>query len=139
MSSSALPPLNNLPSWSRVSSLDRSRYPKPFLRDRLQTLPPPGRKHSSTSDAEQTPLSMDIQLLDNLSAAEQQKLVCYDKSIRFLQQQHADTLKKLHEEIEQLKQENKGIEFPKVKEVHNKKLYYNYNQCYIIYSYYFEY
>lgn len=106
-SSSALPPLNNLPSWSRVSSLDRSRYPKPFLRDRLQTLPPTNGKHGAPSDTSH--VSMDIQLLDNLNAVEQQRLVYYDKSIKFLQQQHTDTLKKLHEEIDQLKQENKGI------------------------------
>ena len=107
MSSSALPPLGNLPSWSRVSTLDRSRYPKPFARDRLQTLPPTGGKFSST-DVGPTPFSMDIQLLDNLAGTDQQHLLYYDKSIKFLQQQHADTLKKLHEEIDKLKQENKG-------------------------------
>ena len=112
MSSSALPPLGNLPSWSRVSTLDRSRYPKPFLRDRLQTLPPPGGALSS-SDVGVTSFSSDFQVVDNLTTTEQQRLIYYDKSIKFLQQQHADTLKKLHEEIEKLKQENKG-EFFKV-------------------------
>ena len=34
-----LPPLNNLPQWSRINTLDRARYPKPFLKDRLQPLP----------------------------------------------------------------------------------------------------
>ena len=112
MSSSALPPLGNLPSWSRVSTLDRSRYPKPFLRDRLQTLPPTGGKPSSTSDNGQSVVPMDnldIHVLENVTSSEQQRLIYYDKSIKFLQQQHADTLEKLHEEIDNLKKENKGM------------------------------
>ena len=124
MSSSALPPLGNLPSWSRVSTLDRSRYPKPFARDRLQALPPPGGNLLS-NDVGSAPFSMDIQLLDNLTATEQQRLLYYDKSIKFLQQQHADTLKKLHDEIEKLKQENKDLQFKsimgKVASEHNRK------------------
>ena len=31
-----------------------------------------------------------------------------EKSVQFLQQQHSETLVKLHEEIEHLKRENKG-------------------------------
>ncbi|XP_076801518.1 uncharacterized protein LOC143445976 [Clavelina lepadiformis] len=115
MSSSALPPLGNLPSWSRVSTLDRSRYPKPFLRDRLQTLPPTGSSLvpliDHHGDAGQTSTPMDIQFLNDLSPAEQQKLLYYNKNIKFLQQQHADTLQKLHEEVDRLKQENKDLQF----------------------------
>nr|CAB3228696.1 coiled-coil domain-containing protein 74B-like [Phallusia mammillata] len=121
MSSSALPPLGNLPSWSRVSTLDRSRYPKPFLRDRLQTLPPAGvAVHQQNGDRHGDGLQMatDMQILDNLTPSEQKRLVYYNKSIKFLQQQHADTLTKLHEEIDRLKQENKDLQF---KFVMNKK------------------
>lgn len=112
MSSSALPPLGNLPSWSRVSTLDRSRYPKPFLRDRLQTLPPTGvavHPQNGERHGDDAQVAADMQILDNLTPAEQQRLVYYNKSIKFLQQQHAETLKKLHEEIDHLKQENKGL------------------------------
>ena len=109
MSSSALPPLGNLPSWSRVSKLDRNRYPKPFLRDRLQTLPPAGGDVSHSSGSQLTaPLNIPVQFVENLSNSDQQRLVYYNKSIQFLQQQHSDTLRKLHEEIECLKKENKG-------------------------------
>lgn len=109
MSSSALPPLGNLPSWSRVSTLDRSRYPKPFLRDRLQTLPPAGNNTLPSGEKLEGCQINDFQIIDNLSPAEQQRILYYNKSVKFLQQQHADTLKKLHEEIDSLKQENKGI------------------------------
>ena len=36
--SSSLPPLTNLPQWSRVNTLDKARYPKTFRKDRLQPL-----------------------------------------------------------------------------------------------------
>ena len=35
-----LPPLNNLPQWSRINTLDKARYPKQFRRDKLQPLHP---------------------------------------------------------------------------------------------------
>lgn len=112
MSSSALPPLGNLPSWSRVSKLDRNRYPKPFLRDRLQTLPPAGGDVSHPSAGQLTaPLNIPVQFVENLTVSDQQRLVYYNKSIQFLQQQHTDTLRKLHEEIDCLKKENKDLQF----------------------------
>ena len=41
MSSKALPPLGNLPSWARMSQLDNKRFrPKLFLSERLSKLPP---------------------------------------------------------------------------------------------------
>ena len=30
-----LPPLNTLPQWSRVNNLDKARYPKPFVKVRV--------------------------------------------------------------------------------------------------------
>lgn len=38
----------------------------------------------------------------------QKRVLDLEKSLRFLQQQHSETLSKLHEEIEHLKRENKG-------------------------------
>lgn len=38
----------------------------------------------------------------------QKRIVDLEKSLKFLQQQHSETLVKLHEEIEHLKRENKG-------------------------------
>lgn len=38
----------------------------------------------------------------------QKRVLDLEKSLQFLQQQHSETLVKLHEEIEHLKRENKG-------------------------------
>lgn len=38
----------------------------------------------------------------------QKRILDLEKSLQFLQQQHSETLVKLHEEIEYLKRENKG-------------------------------
>lgn len=110
-SSSALPPPGNLPSWSRVSTLDRSRYPKPFLRDRIPLPPAGGNSIQSEAvvDFNSNLSNMDVKILEGISASEQQRLFCYNKSIKFLQQQHSETLTKLHEELEKLKKVNKGV------------------------------
>lgn len=112
-SSSTLPPPGNLPSWSRVSALDRTRYPKPFLRDRIP-LPPGGGTTITTDtmiDFGNGLGNVDVKFLEGMANAEQKSMVRYNKSVAFLQQQHADTLKKLHEEIDKLKKENKELQF----------------------------
>ncbi|XP_036050332.1 coiled-coil domain-containing protein 74B isoform X2 [Onychomys torridus] len=58
--------------------------------------PPVGPQHAGTQPA---PLG--------LSEA-QKRILDLEKSLQFLQQQHSETLVKLHEEIEHLKRENKG-------------------------------
>lgn len=95
MSSSALPPPGNLPSWSRVSTFDRSRYPRPFVRDRI-----------SAADT-----AVDVRFLEKVSQSVQHQFLNQDKSIKFLQEQHSETLRKLHQELECLKKENKDLKF----------------------------
>ncbi|XP_039262532.2 uncharacterized protein LOC120338688 [Styela clava] len=107
MSSSALPPPRNLPSWSRVSTFDRSRYPKPFLRDRIP-LPPNG---DATADFNTSLSNVDVQFLEKMTSNVQHHLLSQDKSIKFLQQQHSETLSKLHAELEMLKRDNKALQF----------------------------
>lgn len=95
MSSSALPPPGNLPSWSRVSTLDRSRYPRPCIRDRIPA----------------TDTAVDVRFLEKMSQSVQHRFLNQDKSIKFLQEQHSKTLQKLHQELESLKKENKDLKF----------------------------
>lgn len=95
MSSSALPPPGNLPSWSRVSTLDRSRYPRPCIRDRIPA----------------TDTAVDVRFLEKMSQSVQHRFLNQDKSIKFLQEQHSKTLQKLHQELESLKRENKDLKF----------------------------
>lgn len=63
---------------------------------RLRPRPPAGPQHAGTQPP---PLG--------LSEA-QKRILDLEKSLQFLQQQHSETLVKLHEEIEHLKRENKG-------------------------------
>uniref|UniRef100_X2A551 CCDC92/74 N-terminal domain-containing protein n=2 Tax=Capitella teleta TaxID=283909 RepID=X2A551_CAPTE len=94
-----LPPLNNLPQWSRVNTLDKARYPKPFLKDRLQPLP--NTSEGSSPDQE------DTEAMDEDGMNPQMKILHLEKSVQFLRQQHKDILSHLHEEIDKLKRENK--------------------------------
>ncbi|XP_036050330.1 coiled-coil domain-containing protein 74B isoform X1 [Onychomys torridus] len=61
--------------------------------------PPVGPQHAGTQPA---PLG--------LSEA-QKRILDLEKSLQFLQQQHSETLVKLHEEIEHLKRENKDLHY----------------------------
>ena len=99
-----LPPLNNLPQWARVNTLDKARYPKPFLKDRLQPLPnPPAAEQRSDSDA-----SLDQELEVSESMNPVLRIQHLEKSINFLRAQHEEVLTSLHDEIDRLKRENKG-------------------------------
>ena len=100
---STLPPLNNLPQWSRINNLDKARYPKPFLKDRLQPLPrPQDEREDSTASSE----DRELELTDKMNPT--QRIQHLEKSINFLRSQHHDILSNLHEEIDALKRENKG-------------------------------
>ncbi|XP_064650790.1 coiled-coil domain-containing protein 74B-like isoform X2 [Lineus longissimus] len=106
-----LPPLpNQLPQWSRVSKLDKSRYPKPFLKDRLNPLPPThdGVKFSDTLDNQSDDNSLESNPEDMNPS---QRIQHLEKSIHFLRQQHFEILSSLHEEIDALKKENKELQF----------------------------
>ncbi|XP_077995749.1 coiled-coil domain-containing protein 74B-like isoform X2 [Glandiceps talaboti] len=104
-SSYSLPPMQNLPHWSRVGALDKARYPRPFMKDRLQVLPaPPGKKDNGFGeDCSDLSDSTDMDPL--------QRLHHLEKSLAFLKQQHQDILRSLHEEIDVLKRDNKDLHF----------------------------
>jgi len=122
MSSKALPPLGNLPSWARLSQLDNKRFrPKLFLSERLSKLPPTKlpteevNNHCNINTLNLDELSLDDDDdLEGLSAHAQVKIKQYKKTVKFLQKIHADTLKKLHAEIEILKEENKDLQFQSI-------------------------
>lgn len=95
MSTSNLPPLRNLPNWSRVGALDKSRYTKLFRRDCPFNAP----LMDSTAKSRTRPTGMDSDL---------SRIVSLEKDVIFLQEQHRQTLGKLHQELDALKRENKG-------------------------------
>lgn len=92
---------NQMPQWSRIGHLDKSRYPKPFSKDnRVMPLSTNGgEEDSELMAAAESDLSSVIRV-DYL-----------EKSIRFLKQQHDEVLRSLHFEIEKLRKENKGTNF----------------------------
>lgn len=94
MSTSNLPPLRNLPSWSRVRDLDRVRYPRLLSSDYMVRSPPVDIR--SPKAAAQVQPRTDT------------RIASLEKDILFLQQQHKDTLERLHAEMEDLKRVNKG-------------------------------
>lgn len=109
---SKLPPLHNLPSWSR-SSLERRKIQRSITKDpvvpvkKVELLSPLLDRHSATKSTSERRYA---------SAPQEDKLKCRREaqlrnSINFLQQQHQDTLTRLHEEIEKLKSENKELNF----------------------------
>eukprot|EP00918_Siedleckia_nematoides_P097606 GHVU01213837.1.p1 GENE.GHVU01213837.1~~GHVU01213837.1.p1 ORF type:complete len:435 (+),score=53.92 GHVU01213837.1:564-1868(+) len=107
----ALPPLNNLPQWSRVNTLDKARYPKPFLKDRLQPLPNVAEPTSASNKRQDSMDSEDAELglVDNMNPG--QRIQHLERSIMFLREQHHEVLTNLHEEIDKLKRENKELQF----------------------------
>lgn len=94
-----LPPLNTLPQWSRVNNLDKARYPKPFVKDKLQPLET--RKDMEDEDKE----------LDLSGMNPAQRIQYLERSLMFLRQQHTDVLRSLHDEVDGLKKENKDLQF----------------------------
>ncbi|KAL7885135.1 hypothetical protein AOLI_G00079050 [Acnodon oligacanthus] len=104
MSTSNLPPLRNLPSWSRVGILDRARYPRPFPSDCVHEGP--------ASDRDVQKISQSKAVMDRARVAS------LEKDILFLQQTHKSTLEKLHEEIESLKRANKELQYRLVMDSH---------------------
>lgn len=102
MSSNNLPPVRHLPQWSRVGRLGKPCSPRPrrLPGNQLQPLPAvPAADRGAVGAAE---LSCHGQTDPHV--------VSMQRNIQFLQQQHKDTLEKLHAEIEYLRRENKGEE-----------------------------
>lgn len=93
-----LPPLNTLPQWSRVNNFDKARYPKPFVKDKLQ---PIETKNMEEEDKE----------LDLAGMNPAQRIQYLERSLMFLRQQHTDVLRALHDEVDGLKKENKDLQF----------------------------
>ncbi|XP_026855592.2 coiled-coil domain-containing protein 74A isoform X1 [Electrophorus electricus] len=103
MSTSNLPPLRNLPTWSRVGILDRARHP------RLSSCECVHRSRRESQKATPSEAATDAEL---------SRLASLEKDILFLQQTHKNTLEKLHEEIDDLKRANKELQYQLIMESH---------------------
>ncbi|XP_076126626.1 uncharacterized protein LOC143106271 isoform X1 [Alosa pseudoharengus] len=110
MSTSNLPPLRNLPNWSRVGTLDKTRSLRLFHRDRTPNAPLPDSSVAVKAPAFPPAPSMDSDL---------SRIASLEKDVSFLQQQHRETLGKLHQEIDSLKRENKELQYKLIMESHH--------------------
>ncbi|XP_016090603.1 coiled-coil domain-containing protein 74A-like isoform X2 [Sinocyclocheilus grahami] len=106
MSTSNLPPLRNLPSWTRVRDLDRVRYPRHLSSDCMVRSPPVDIKSPKAAAQPRTD-------------AQGTHIASLEKDVLFLQQQHKDTLERLHAEIEDLKRVNKELQYQLIMEHEN--------------------
>ncbi|XP_072538049.1 coiled-coil domain-containing protein 74A isoform X2 [Salminus brasiliensis] len=104
MSTSNLPPLRNLPSWTRVGILDRARYPRMFPSDCVHEGPESVRESQKTDHSK--------------ARMDGSRVASLEKDILFLQQTHKSTLEKLHEEIEGLKRTNKELHYRLIMDSH---------------------
>lgn len=98
--------------WSRVNHFDR--YPRPFHCDRLQRLPP-HRSFITTADSTDelnTSLSSRLSISDRREEMDvKQKVHQLEKNLAFVKEQHALVLRSLHEEVEELKEKNRELQF----------------------------
>nr|XP_046226236.1 coiled-coil domain-containing protein 74A isoform X3 [Oncorhynchus gorbuscha] len=94
MSGNSLPPVRNLPHWSRVGCLDKPCFPlpRPFPFNHLEPLSDSPRGDMDT------------------------RVASLQRNIQFLQLQHKDTLQKLHGEIDDLRRENKELQYKLIME-----------------------
>ncbi|XP_030075763.1 coiled-coil domain-containing protein 74A-like [Microcaecilia unicolor] len=93
MFSTGLPPVGNLPHWSRIGRLDKVHYLNSSHQDRmLRPMEQPLPQSIASQDVEPN-----------------KQVVTLEKRFQFLQQQHSDLLAQLHEEIDHLKRENKVL------------------------------
>lgn len=110
-----LPPLQNLPSWSR-NALGRRKQPRPILRDRLQPIKSireemeEGTEDKSNAKTSNFPGRIVSAPSRGHILDQAQRMDNIEKRLDYLRTQHAETLSNLHNEIERLKAENKGEE-----------------------------
>lgn len=116
MSSPSLPPLSHLPRWTRVGRLRKPLSPRslPSKQQFPPPLPPP-----LPPPAPLTSIPLNQTAVKGEDRAAEAQHLCPDteceprvaslqRNIQFLQQQHQDTLQRLHAEIEHLRRQNKG-------------------------------
>lgn len=100
MSSHNLPPVRHLPHLTREGRLEKPCSLRRLPANPEQRLPLPVIKPAGRAAAETSCQSGSTDL----------RVASLQRNVQFLQEQHKETLKKLHAEIENLRRENKGEE-----------------------------
>ncbi|XP_010730553.3 coiled-coil domain-containing protein 74B isoform X2 [Larimichthys crocea] len=110
MSSYNLPPVRHLPQWTRVGGLGKPRSPRRLPANHLQPLPavPPADRGVGRAAAAAAEVSCHNDTDPRVASMQ--------RNIQFLQQQHKETLEKLHAEIDYLRRENKELQYKLIME-----------------------
>ncbi|CAN0370755.1 unnamed protein product [Lampetra planeri] len=135
MSSASLPPVGNLPHWSRVTSLDRAHYPRPVDGERpvhrlnVQPAPVEGITLAVGSGGWDRKGSGDVRSESGAGSSRSEhgkatatggveasslagrRILQLERSLEFVQKEHADMLQRLHAEVDRLTRENKDLQF----------------------------
>ncbi|XP_042251110.1 coiled-coil domain-containing protein 74A isoform X1 [Thunnus albacares] len=106
MSSKNLPPVRHLPQWSRVGRLGKPCSPRRLPENQLQPLPAVPTADRGVVRAAEV----------SCHGQTDPRIASLQRNIQFLQQQHKDTLEKLHAEIEYLRRENKELQYKLIME-----------------------
>ncbi|XP_040915248.1 uncharacterized protein si:ch211-222n4.2 isoform X2 [Toxotes jaculatrix] len=101
MSSNNLPPVRHLPHWTRVGHLGKPGSPRRLPANQLQPLPAVHSAGRGAGRAAELSLHSDTD----------PRVASMQRNIQFLQQQHKETLERLHSEIEYLRRENKELQY----------------------------
>ncbi|XP_077353474.1 coiled-coil domain-containing protein 74A-like [Festucalex cinctus] len=101
MPNNNLPPVRHLPQWSRVGRLGVPCSPRRLPVNRLRPLPvlPAGDREGPKAMTDTNPRVASLQ-----------------RNIEFLQNQHKETLHKLHQEVDLLRRENKELKYKMIME-----------------------
>ncbi|KAM9841697.1 coiled-coil domain-containing protein 74B [Aulostomus maculatus] len=105
MSSNNLPPVRHLPQWSRVGRLGKPCSQRRLLLNQLQPQPPP-----------LLPPVLPVAAQEPRHNYTDPRVASLQRSIQFLQEQHQQTLEKLHEEVEYLRRANKELQYKLIME-----------------------
>ncbi|XP_023262879.1 coiled-coil domain-containing protein 74B-like [Seriola lalandi dorsalis] len=101
MSSNNLPPVRHLPHWTRVGRLGKPCSPRRLPAQRLQPLPVVPAVDRGVGRTAELSCHSDMD----------PRVASMQRNIQFLQQQHKETLERLHAEIEYLRRENKDLQY----------------------------
>ncbi|XP_024155316.1 coiled-coil domain-containing protein 74A [Oryzias melastigma] len=106
MSGSSFPPLHHLPHWRRVGPLHgKTGFTRLSMSQHLKPLPVISLTHAGMRAA--APVENDHG---------DPRVTSLERNIRFLQEQHKETLEKLHAEIDHLRRENKELLYRRIME-----------------------
>ncbi|XP_039634808.1 coiled-coil domain-containing protein 74A isoform X2 [Perca fluviatilis] len=106
MSSHNLPPVRHLPQWTRVGRLGKPCSPRRLPANHLQPLPVAPSADTGVWRAAEASFHSDMD----------PRVASLQRNIQFLQQQHKETLEKLHAEIESLRRDNKELQYKLIME-----------------------